>query len=328
MADRRVLITTSFLEPGDDIHTMLTEAGCEVTYSRPQDRQDTGTALADSLAGIRGVIAGTEAFTAELMAAAPDLGIIARTGAGYDSIDLDGAAGQGVTVCHTPGANRQSVAELTISLLLACARHLVPAASEVQAGGWVQRSGRELSEATLGVIGFGAIGKEVATIATALGMRVLAHDPALDETFAASIGAEARSLPALLAESDFVTVHIALTAQTRHLIDTAALAAMKPTAYLINTARGGVVDEQALAESLRTGRLAGAGLDVLENEPLAADDPLREAPNALITPHIAGATAEARSRSGMLAASQVLDFLDGRPVAHPVALPTPVAGRS
>lgn len=328
MADRRVLITTSYLEPGDAIHTMLTEAGCEVRYARPQDRQETGSTLAEALAGVQGVIAGTDAFTAEVIESTTDLGIIARTGAGYDSVDLDAARRRGVLVCHTPGANRQSVAELTISLLLACARHLIPAAEDVQAGHWVQRSGRELSGATLGVIGLGAIGREVATIAGALGMRLLAHDPALDETFATSHGVGARTLPDLLAESDFVTLHIALAEQTRHLIDAAALAAMKPTAYLVNTARGGVVDEQALAEALRTGRIAGAALDVLEHEPLAAEDPLRQVPNLLITPHIAGATTEARTRSSVLAATQVLDFLDGRPVAHPVVTPAPEPARS
>ena len=321
MADRRVLITTSYLEPGDEIHTMLTDAGCEVSYSRPQDR-DGANGLAGALAEVDAVIAGTEPFSAELMDTAGALRIIARTGVGYDSVDLSAAARKGVTVCNTPGANRQSVAELAIGLMLSNARHLVPAAADVEAGNWVQRSGRELSGATLGVIGFGAIGKEVASIATAFGMRVLVCDPALDENFAHSIGAHARPLPELLAESDFVTLHIALTPQTHHLIDGDALAVMKPSAYLINTSRGGVVDERALAGALREERLAGAALDVLEQEPLAADDPLREAPNLVITPHIAGATAEARSRSGHLAATQVIDFLDGRPVAHPVAIPS------
>src|SRR5699024_1414304 len=135
-----------------------------------------------------------------------------------------------------------------------------------------------------------------ASIATAFGMRVLVCDPALDESFAAAIGAQSRSLPELLTESDFVSLHIALKPQTHHLIDAEALAAMKPSAYLINTSRGGVVDERALAEALRGGRLAGAALDVLEQEPLAADDPLRGAPGLVVTPHIAGATAEARAR--------------------------------
>lgn len=320
MPERRVLITTAYLEPGDEIHTMLTEAGCEVSYSRPQDR-DGATSLAEALEDVHAVIAGNDPFTPEVIEAASQLGIIARTGAGYDSVDLSAAAQRGITVCHTPGANRQSVAELAIGLMLSSARHIPRAAADVLAGEWTQRSGRELSGATLGVIGFGSIGKEVASIATAFGMRVLVSDPALDETFAAAIGAQARSLPQLLAESDFVTVHIALTPQTHHLIDAPALAAMKPSAYLINTARGGVVDEQALADALHAGRLAGAALDVVEQEPLAADDPLRGAPHLVLTPHIAGATAEARARSSQIAATQVIDFLDGRPVAHPVPAP-------
>lgn len=322
MAEHRVLITTSYLAPGDEIDRMLTEAGCQVTYSRPQDRRDGGVPLAEVIEDVDAVIAGTDPFTSDVIEAAPRLRIIARTGAGYDNIDLSATARRGITVCHTPGANRQSVAELTLSLLLACARHLVPAASEVQAGGWTQRSGRELAGASLGIVGFGAIGKEVASIATAFGVQVLVCDPALDESFAAEIGAQSRSLPELLAESDFVTLHIALTPQTHHLIDSDALAVMKPSAYLINTSRGGVVDERALAEALRDGRLAGAALDVLEQEPLTADNPLRGTPNLLVTPHIAGATAEARARSSRLAATQVIDFLDGRPIAHPVAIPS------
>lgn len=322
MPDHRVLITTSYLAPGDEIDRMLTEAGCQVTYSRPQDRQDAGAPLTEVIEDVDAVIAGTDPFTSDVIEAARRLRVIARTGAGYDNVDLDAAARQGVMVCHTPGANRQSVAELTFSLLLGGARHLVPAAGDVQAGRWTQRSGRELSGATLGVVGFGAIGKEVASIATAFGMRVLVCDPALDEPFASAIGAQDRALPELLAESDFVTLHIALSPQTYHLIDAAALAAMKETAYLVNTARGGVVDERALADALHTGRLAGAALDVLEHEPLAADDRLRRAPNLLITPHIAGATAQARARSSELAATQVIDHLNGRPVAHPVQLRT------
>lgn len=321
MAEHRVLITTSYLEPGDEIHTMLTEAGCAVSYSRPQDRDGTNN-LAGAIAEVEAVIAGTDPFSAALLDTAGALRIIARTGAGYDSVDLSGAARNGVTVCNTPGANRQSVAELAIGLMLSSARHIPRAAADVLAGEWTQRSGRELAGATLGVIGFGAIGKEVASIATAFGMRVLVCDPALDESFAAKLGVQSRPLPELLAESDFVTLHIALTPQTHHLIDRDALAVMKPSAYLINTSRGGVVDERALAEALRGEKLAGAALDVLEQEPLTADNPLRGTPNLLVTPHIAGATAEARARSSRLAATQVIDFLDGRPIAHPVAIPS------
>jgi D-3-phosphoglycerate dehydrogenase len=328
MADRRVVITTSYLDPGDAVHTRLTEAGCDVVYARPQDRQGSERSLAEWLDGARCVIAGNDAFTAEVIESATDVGLIARTGVGYDGVDQDAARRCGVTVCNTPGVNRQSVAELTISFLLAGARHLVPAVEVVQSGQWSQRSGRELAGATLGVIGLGAIGKSVASIALALGMRVLAHDPFLDEAFARANGIESRDMLELLAESDFVTVHIALSPETHHLIDADAIARMKPTAYLVNTARGGIVDEEALAAALTAGTLAGAALDVVEQEPLAAEHVLRGVPNLLITPHIAGATVEARTRSSLLAAEQVLDFLDGRPLTHAVVTPEPEAVRA
>lgn len=317
MAQHRVLITTSYLEPGDDVHRLLTEAGCSVRYSRPQDRSP-GTTIQDAVGEVDGIIAGTEPLTAELIESAPELRIIARTGTGYDNVDVQAAARRGVTVCNTPGVNRQSVAELTMGLLLDCARGISASVAQVRAGAWEQKSGRELSGSTLGIVGLGAIGKEVATMAQAFGMAVLAHDPVLDPTFAEGHAIKTRPLEALLRESDFVTLHIALSPATHRMIDRAALALMKPGAFLINTARGGVVDEQALADALVAGRLGGAALDVLETEPLPPEHPLRDVPNLVITPHVAAATVQARARSGRLAATQVLQHLDGGAPAHPV----------
>lgn len=329
MPERRVLITTSYLHPADDTHRLLTDAGCEVTYSRPEDRKRAGEpSLAEAIAEAHAVIAGTDRFDHEIINAAPNLGIIARTGAGYDNVDVDAAERQGVTVCTTPMVNSRSVAELTVGLMMTCARNIARSAAQVRAGSWVQDSGREMLGATVGIVGLGAIGKEVATLALGLGMRVLAYDTAPDQAFMATAGVESCTLADLLAESDFVTLHLALTPQTNRLIDENALRLMKPSAYLINTSRGAVVDEQALADALDRQLLAGAALDVLTTEPLDAASPLWHVPNLLITPHIAGATIEARARSSRLAATQVLDFFDGRPVAHAVrARASDTAGR-
>ncbi|GAA1169685.1 hydroxyacid dehydrogenase [Ornithinimicrobium humiphilum] len=314
MEQHRVLITTSYLEPGDEVHRLLTEAGCTVLYSRPQDRN--GGLSREAVAEVDAIIAGTEPLTAELIEGAPELRIIVRTGAGYDNVDVEAATRRGVVVCTTPGVNRQSVAELTVGLLLDCARGISASTAQVRAGAWVQKSGRELSGSTLGVIGLGAIGKEVASVAQALGMTVLAHDPALDPAYADEHAIASRSFEDLLRESDFVTLHIALSPATYRMIDREAIAAMKPGAFLINTARGGVVDEQALGDALTAGHLAGAALDVLETEPLPAEHPLRHVPNLVITPHIAAATVQSRARSGLLAAAQVLEYLHEGRAAH------------
>lgn len=318
MPSRTVVITTNYLEPDGEIRRFLEGAGCNVTFSRPQDRDGNDGHLRSALRGAHAVIAGTEPFPAELIDCAPELRIIARTGVGYDNVDVRAASRRGITVCATPGANKQSVAELTIGLLIGAARGIETSAYSVRTGSWAQTNGRELAGSTLGLIGLGAIGRAVATIAHGIGMRLLAHDMAPDNAFMANHDIEPCDLDGLLRRSDFVSIHVALTPLSRGMIGRAALATMKPGAFLVNTARGGIVDEVALADALRSGHLGGAALDVLESEPLVADHPLRDAPNVTITPHIAGATAEARMRSSQMAASQVIDFLEGRPVAHRV----------
>lgn len=314
MARKRVLVTTAWLSPGDAVHRQLAEAGCDVVHSSFNDR---GSApLTGIVPGFDGIVAGTDRFGAEVIAAADRLKVFGRTGVGYDNIDVAAATERGIAVCPTPGVNRQSVAEHTIALLLSVARRVPGNVAAVAAGDWPQVSGRELSGATLGLIGLGAIGKAVARIATGFGMRVLAHDPYLDADVIAESGVEAVALHELLAASDFVSPHIFLDDSTRHLIDAEAIATMKPGAYLVNTARGGVVDETALAAALRDGRLSGAALDVLETEPLPPDSPLRGLPNLIITAHIGAATVESRARSGHMAAQAVIDVLEGRTPEH------------
>ncbi|WP_329020257.1 phosphoglycerate dehydrogenase [Streptomyces sp. NBC_00690] len=312
----RVLVTTPYLEPGGAVDRILRDAGLETVFARRVDREAAGTTLAECVADVAGVVAGTDSFSAEVIEAAPGLRILSRCGVGYDNIDVMAATRHGVAVTITPGTNRVSVAEHVLALMLNCARRIPQNLAAVRGGGWTQESGRELHGTTLGVVGLGSIGKTVARAALALGMRVVAHDPWLDEDFLKETGVQARSLDDVLAEADFLTLHISLDETTRHLIDAVALRRMKPDAYLINTARGGVVDEDALADAIEAGRLAGAALDVAEQEPLPANSRLRALDSVMVTAHIGAATVEARARSGAMAARQVIELLAGRTPEH------------
>ncbi|MFI6303226.1 phosphoglycerate dehydrogenase [Amycolatopsis thailandensis] len=312
----RVLVTTSYLEPGGEVDKLLSDAGFDTVFTTPAQREATATPLADLVRDADGVVAGTDAFPADVIQGATRLKVFGRCGAGYDNIDLAAATRAGVAVTYTPGANRRSVAEHVLALMLNCARLIPQNIASVQAGGWEQRSGRELDGAVLGLIGLGSIGKTVARLALAVGMRVVAHDPYPDRDFLAETGVEVRTFDEVLAEADFLSLHLFLDDTTRHLIDASALRKVKPGAFLINTARGEVVDEDALADALENGALAGAALDVLTEEPLPLDSRLRGLDNVVITAHIGAATAQARSRSSMMAAQQVIDVLQGRSPAN------------
>ena len=311
MTSGRVLVTTAWLRPDDEVHRYLREAGLEVVHSSFKDRARTGERLVDLVGAVDAIVAGTDPFTPEVFDAAPNLRVIGRTGVGYDNIDVEAATSRGIAVCPTPGVNRQSVAEHTIGLLLSAARMIPQNAAGVRGGGWDQSSGRELGGAVLGVVGLGAIGKLVATMAQGLGMEVIAHDPFPDRDFIREHGIREASLDGLLAEADFVSLHLFLSPETHHLLDADAIAKMKDGAFLVNAARGGVVHEDALADALASGKLAGAALDTVEVEPLPADSRLRGLDNLVITAHIGAATVESRARSGMMAARSVVDGLEG-----------------
>lgn len=250
-----------------------------------------------------------------LLEAARRLVVVGRLGVGLDNIDAEACRARGIAVCPATGANDVSVAEYVIAATLVLLRRAWFATEQVIAGNWPRMAliGREAAGRRLGLVGFGAIARETASRARALGMTVSAYDPHLPAGDAAWALAERLELPALLAASDVVSLHVPLTAETRHLIDARALAAMRPGAILVNAARGGVVDEAALAEALRSGRLGGAALDVFEAEPLDAAAGARFAgvPNLLLTPHIAGVTEESNVRVSAVAARAVLARLDG-----------------
>lgn len=250
----------------------------------------------------------------ELLAALGRCRVVGRLGVGLDNIDLRACEARGLRVIPATGANALSVAEYVVTTALVLLRGAYLATPEVAAGGWPRTAlshGREVSGKTLGLVGFGSIGQLTARLARALGMRVIAHDAMLagDHPSFAEHQVAPRALEALLAEADVVSLHVPLVDSTRGLFDAARLARMKPGAVLINTARGGIVDEQALAQALRSGRIAGAALDVFATEPLLAAAHFEGCPNLLLTPHIAGLSAEANQRVSGLIAERVLEAL-------------------
>jgi D-3-phosphoglycerate dehydrogenase len=253
--------------------------------------------LRDGLAGAGGLIvrSGTQADE-ELLAAGDSLRVVGRAGVGLDNIDLEAATRQGVAVMNAPAGNTVSTAELAFALLLSAARKIPAADRSLRSGDWDRKThrGAQLSGKTLGVIGAGRIGAAVIQRARAFGMNVIVADPYLTEERARDMYVELMELDDMLPRVDFLTLHVPLTRETESLLDARRLALLQPHAVVVNAARGGIVDENALAEALRDGRIAGAALDVYENEPLGEDHPLRGAPNLVLTPHLGAATHDAQ----------------------------------
>jgi len=231
-------------------------------------------------------------FSDSVVAACPRLRLISVWGAGIDHVDLDACRARGITVANTPGVNAHAVAEHTLALMLAVTRRIPSLDAEVRAGRWPRAMLVQLEGKALGLIGLGAIGRRVATLAAPFGMRLLAFTRGADAGRAESVGARHVSLDILLRESDIVSLHLRLSAETQGFLGRDRLALMKPTAFLVNTARAGLVDRQALIDAMQHGRLAGAALDVFHEEPLPADDVLLSLPNVVLTPHNAGMTPE------------------------------------
>jgi glyoxylate reductase len=278
----------------------------------PEPTPPPAEALRDAVRDAAGLLTMlTERVDAALLDAAPGLQAIANLAVGTDNIDLAAAAERGIPVGATPGVVTDATADLAFALLLALARRLPEGEREVREGRWAPWQpahglGADVSGTTLGIVGRGRIGDAVARRAAGFDMEVL-H----------SSRSSGLPLAELLARADFVSLHVPLGPATRHLIDARALARMKPTAVLVNTARGGVVDQVALREALENGTIAGAALDVTDPEPLPPDDPLLQAPNLIVVPHVGSATVRTRSRMADMAADNLLAALAGRPMPHP-----------
>ena len=252
----------------------------------------SGAALVQFLGGHDKAITGLDVLDEAVFAAVPELRLVSKYGVGLDMIDLEAARRHGVSVRWTPGVNRQAVAELTICYMIALCRSVVPLARELAAGGWRHPGGRQISSSTVGIIGCGHVGQQVARLGRAFGATVIAHDIRAYDEFYRETGVTPVTLDALLAQSDIATIHLPLDASTRGLIDARALARMKHGAFLVNTARGGIVDERALKQALIDGRLGGAAFDVFAAEP-PVDRELLTLPTFIGTPHIGGGTREA-----------------------------------
>ena len=294
----------------------LLEAACDCTAPWAEGNVPSEAEARELLRGADAVIVRLFGIGAADLERCPRLRVIAKHGVGVDNIDCDAATARGIPVVYTPKANANSVAEHTVGLMLALARNVVPASVALRDGRFAERSrfiGVELAGRTLGVVGLGRIGSRVAEIAAAgLAMKVCGYDPYVAPSAYAGPAERVTSLDELLGMADFLTFHVALSAETRHLLDDRRIAKLKPDCRVLNTSRGAVIDERALIRALEEGRIAAAALDVFEEEPIAADHPLCRAPNMLLTPHIASSSRESMDRMATDCAQGVLDVLQGR----------------
>jgi D-3-phosphoglycerate dehydrogenase / 2-oxoglutarate reductase len=270
------------------------------------------------------IIRSSTRVTAEVIQAAKKLRVVGRAGIGVDNVDVAAATRRGIVVMNTPGGNNVTTAEHAISMMMALARSIPQATASMRAGKWEKSrfTGTEITNKTLGIIGLGNIGRLVADRARGLCMKVIAYDPFLTPEKAKELEVELVDLDGLLVRSDFVSVHVPMLEETRHLIGVKQLAKMKPSARLINCARGGIIDEQALAEALQQKRLAGAALDVFEKEPPQADHPLLHIEQVICTPHLGASTAEAQVNVSVAVAEQVLDYLLHNEIRNAVNVPS------
>lgn len=320
----RILVTAPRLE--DAGRALLEAAGCRLDFVPVEDaRAAMGRMLATT--AYDGVLSRFVPISAEAMASCPSLRVISRAAAGTDIIDIPAATARGIAVLRAAGANAQSVAEFTIGLILACARDIPAHDATTRGGGWERsRLGLELHGRCLGLVGYGRIARGVARIAGAMGLRVVAWTPRILQAGDIAPVEPVADLPGLLRQADVLSLHAPLTAGTAGLIGAAELALLPQGAILVNTARGGQVDEAALAEALRTGRLRSAAIDVRPTEPPPARTVLSDVPNLILTPHMGAATTVARAATARMAAAQLLDALAGRPLPQGACVNPAVLG--
>ena len=311
---REKILTTprSYGKNMPQLFEQLESAGYEVvrnTTGGILEKEQMKALIADCV----GIIVGVDPLDAEVLACAPKLRAIAKYGVGVDNIDLDYCKAHGIKVSRTVGANSEAVADYAMTLMMAVARKAVMIDRRCRRKDWGKISTRDVSHATLGLFGLGAIGKHVAKRAQGFGMKVLAYDPYWPEEYAKENDIERADAETIFRTADFISLHLPLMDSTRNFVGEKEIAMMKKDAVLINTARGGLIDEQAVADALKSGRLGFYGADVVSKEPIAADNPLLTAPNCYLTPHIAWAPREARLRLHHIAAENLRAFLRGAP---------------
>jgi D-3-phosphoglycerate dehydrogenase len=315
MADRpRVLVTSWLVQEDDPSLEILRQGGCEVVMGR-SPRPRTVEDMSAAVKGIDGIVAGSDNYSAPVIEAADRLKAIVRVGVGYDTVDLTAATAKGIQVGTTPGTNHHAVADYAFGLLLALARRIVQHHQTTSAGQWTRVPGPDVYAKTIGIVGLGAIGKGVARRARGFDMTVLAYVVYKDEQFARANEVRYVELDELFAEADYVTLHTPLLPETRGLVNAERLRTMTSTAYLINTARGELVDLDALRAAVVEGRLAGAALDVFPKEP-PAGHPILQTENVIVSPHVAGGSIEANLAAAEMACRSVVDAIKGGRVAH------------
>lgn len=318
----RLAVTRVIPDAGMELLRAAEQAGEIELRVYPEELPPSAVELDTLLDGADGVITIlTEKITADVLDRHPGLKVVSNFAVGYDNIDVPAATARGVAVCNTPGVLTETTADFAFALLVAAARRVVEGVDYVRAGRWKTWGptlllGRDLYGATIGIVGFGRIGKEMAKRAAGFDMRILAYDAYRDEQAAKDLGATFVELDELLRESDFVSLHCALTPETRHLIGARELGLMKREAILVNAARGPVVDTDALTQALRDGTIWSAALDVTDPEPLPPDHPLISMPNCIVVPHIASASVATRNRMATLAVQNALAVLQGKTPPH------------
>ena len=306
----RVLIGASTLRNHDGAYrTIFRDAGFEVVFPSVVGRQMNEDELLAELAGIDAVLAGSEPYTQRVFAAHPQLRVVARNGVGYDAVDVAAATAVGVPVTVAP-ANQEAVAEHAFALILALAKQVIPQHDGIRRGEWLRLPTRPLRGQTLGLAGLGRIGKAVAVRGRAFGMNVIAYEPYPDTAFCDANAIELVPLERVFAEADYVSLHLPLTPESRAVIDRRYIDRMKPTAFLVNTARGPIVNEADLVAALAAKRIAGAGLDVFAEEP-PGTAPVTQLPNVVLTAHTAGVDARSGEEMAALAAQTIVRLSRG-----------------
>lgn len=310
---KALVSTTSFLKPQNAAAKKMAETYFDEIVYNDLGVPLSGDEILSRLQGCDAYIAGVDYITADVIEKMPEsVKVISRYGVGVDRVDLDAAKRRGITVTNTPGANSTAVCELAFSLMLCAARNIPQLHDAVTREEWPRSEGMELAGKTLGIVGLGAIGKRLALRAKAFEMTVIAYDPYFDERFAQENGIQKYSLDELLRVSDVVSLHVPMTPENYHLISEARIEAMKDGAIIINTARGGLIDEKAAAKALKSGKLGGLGLDAFEKEPLL-ESPLKGLPRVIFTPHTGAHTGEAVANMGRMSVENAIAVLEGKP---------------